>query len=179
MAENEEKKEDQFGFDAAGEALGYISLEQARLVAMQAARENPGNYGPRLAGTRMVFQLVEQQEGEDYYIVTLSFRPEGDFSGSPGQEQFFIEKESPVADRQVLNLPTGGRSRRFPVIPVVIGAGVLAVVVVAGVVFVAGGLPQSLLLCRHPPSRSLPRHRCCPPPQSFPSPLQGLCPPSH
>ena len=109
-------------------------------MAMQAARENPGNYGPQLSGTRMVFQLVEQEEGEDYYIVTLSFRPEGDFTGSPGQEQFFIEKEGPVADRQVLSLPTGGRRRRFPVIPVAIGAGVLAVVVVAGVVFAAGGL---------------------------------------
>ena len=93
-----------------------------------------------LAGTRMVFQLVEQEEGEDHYIVTLSFRPEGDFTGSPGQEQFFIEKEGPVADRQVLSLPTGGRRRRSPVIPVVIGAVVLAVVVVAGVVFAAGGL---------------------------------------
>ena len=40
----------------------------------------------------MVFQLVEQEEGEDYYIVTLSFRPEADFIGSPGQEQFFIEQ---------------------------------------------------------------------------------------
>ena len=62
MAQEEGKKEEQFGFDAAGEALGYISLEQARLVAMQAARENPGNYGPQLARTRMVFQLVEQEE---------------------------------------------------------------------------------------------------------------------
>ena len=93
---------------------------------MQAAREDPGNYGPQFSRTRMVFQLVEQEEGEDYYIVTLSFRLEGDFTGSPGQEQFFIEKEGPVADRQVLSLPTGGQRRRFPVIPVVIG---LAVVV--------------------------------------------------
>ena len=139
MVEQEGKKEEEkFEFDSAAEALGYISLEQARLVAMQAARENPGNYGRPLAGTRMVFQLVE--EGEDYYIVTLSFRPEGDFAGSPGQEQFFIEKEGAVADRQVLSLPAGGRRRHFPVIPVVIGAGVLAVVVVAGVVFAAGGL---------------------------------------
>ena len=61
MVEQEGKKEEEkFEFDSAGEALGYISLEQARLVAMQAARENPGNYGRPLAGTRMVFQLVEE-----------------------------------------------------------------------------------------------------------------------
>ena len=84
---------------------------------MQAARENPGNYGPQLAGSRMVFQLVEQEEGEDYYIVTQSFRPEADFAGSPGQEQFFIEKEGPVADRQVLSLPTVRTKKTLPGYP--------------------------------------------------------------
>jgi hypothetical protein len=138
MADDGANKEDKFDFTSEGETLGYISLEQARLVAMQAAREKPGNYGPQLSGTRLVFQLVEQEEGEDYYIVTLSFRPEGNFTGSPGQEQFFIEKEGAVADRQVLSLPTGGRRGRFPVIPAVVGAGVLAVVVV-GIVFAVGG----------------------------------------
>ena len=54
-----EKKEDLFDkeekFDAftpEGEALGYISLEQARLVAMQTARDDPGNYGSRFSGVR-------------------------------------------------------------------------------------------------------------------------------
>ena len=99
----------------AGEALGYISLEQARLLAMRTAREEPGNYGAGLAGVRMVFQLVEQEEGEDYYIISLSFRPEGNFVGTPGQEQFFVEKEGSVADRQVLSLPIAPDRRRIPI----------------------------------------------------------------
>ena len=42
MAE-EEKKEDQFDFTPAGESLGYISLEQAVVIARQTARAQTGN----------------------------------------------------------------------------------------------------------------------------------------
>lgn len=48
---------------------------------------------------------MNQEEGEDYYIVTLSFRPEGDFEGRPGEEEFFIEKEGGVAHRNLRSLP--------------------------------------------------------------------------
>ena len=139
MAEDKGSKEDKFDFDSAGEAPEYISLEQARLVATQTARESPGQYGEALAGVRMVFQLVEQEEGEDYYVMTLSFRPEGDFVGTPGQEQFFVEKEGTVADRQVLSLPRAAGSRRIPVAPVAIGVVLLVIVGGVGAVF-AGGL---------------------------------------
>ena len=41
MVEQESKKEEEkFEFDAAGEALDYISMDQARLRAMQHARDN-------------------------------------------------------------------------------------------------------------------------------------------
>ena len=40
MAQEEEKKEEEkFEFDAAGEALGYISMDQARVQAIEHARE--------------------------------------------------------------------------------------------------------------------------------------------
>ena len=81
----DDKKEDSFEFDSAGEAIEYISLDQARLVAVQAARETPGNYGRTYEEVRMVFDLVEQEETEDYYVVTLSFRPEGTFRGVPAR----------------------------------------------------------------------------------------------
>ena len=46
MVEDEgEKEEEKFDFSPEGEAVGYISLAQARLLAMQTARETPGNYG--------------------------------------------------------------------------------------------------------------------------------------
>ena len=133
MTQDEDEKID---FDSAGEVLAYISLEQARVLAMQSAEENPGNYGLRFSGSRMVYDVVEQEDGEDYYVITLSFRPEGDFSGTPGREQFFIEKEGQIARRQVLGLPSAGRG--FPTVPVLIGVAVVAIVAVAAVVFTVG-----------------------------------------
>ena len=106
---------------------------------METARDRPGNYR-RFARLPMAFSLVEQEEGEDYYTVTLAFRPEGDFDGTPGQEQFFIPKEGTVSIRQVLSLPKGTGDRRFPILPVAIGlAGVVVAIIAVAVVFVAGG----------------------------------------
>ncbi len=117
MVDDQDKKEDSFEFDSLGEAVEYISLDQARLVAAQAARETPGNYGRAYAGVRMVFELVEQEEREDYHVITLSFRPEGSFIGAPGREQFFVGKEGTVADPQMLSsLPEPERRRLFPII---------------------------------------------------------------
>jgi len=53
----------------------------------------------------MVFNVVQRKEREDFYVITLSKRPEGDFEGQPRQEKFFIEKEGSVAHQQVLSLP--------------------------------------------------------------------------
>ena len=134
MAADEGNKEDQFSFTDQGETLGYISLEQARVLAMRTARDQPGDYGRRFSGIGMVFNVVEE-EGEDYYIVTLSLRPQGDFEGTAGQEQFFIEKEGSVAHRQVLSLPRAKKGG-FPAVPVGIGVVIVAVIAVAAVVVV-------------------------------------------
>ena len=134
------KEEEKFEFTPEGEALGYISLEQARVVAMQTARDEPGNYGNRFSGTQMVFEVVEQDEGDDYYIITMSFRPAGDFTGAPGQEQFFIEKEGAVAVRQMLSLPRPEGGRRLPIVPIIAGLAVVAIVGIGGAVFISGGL---------------------------------------
>lgn len=45
----------------------------------------------------MVFDLSESVEDEDYYTVTLSFRPELGFTGTPGQEQFSTPTIMPTA----------------------------------------------------------------------------------
>ena len=142
MAEEEGKKEEKFDFTAEGEVLGYISLEQARVLAMETARDHPGNYR-RFAGVSMVFSVVEQEEGEDYYTVTLSFRPEGDFAGAPGREQVFIGKDGVVAHRQVLGLPKGKGRLPVPAIAGGIAVAVAAVAVVAYVIFGGGESPES------------------------------------
>ena len=66
MVDEEGKKEDKFDeFDDTGEALGYISLEQARVLAMRTAREEPGSYGSENEGVEMAFSVLEEQEGEE------------------------------------------------------------------------------------------------------------------
>ena len=131
MAEDQGKQEEEkFDFTHEGEAFGYISLDQARVLAMRTARETPGAYGRRFRNVPMAFEVVEAEETEDHYVVTLSFRPEGAFTGTPGREQLFIEKEGGLAVRQVLSLPGRIGWRRIPVGLVAIGL----VVVVAGAV---------------------------------------------
>ncbi|MCI0779678.1 MAG: hypothetical protein J4N93_00160 [Chloroflexi bacterium] len=137
-AEDQEKKdEEKFEFTAEGEALGYISLDQARVLAMRTAREAPGVYGRRFRNVRMAFEVAAEEETEDHYVVTLSFRPQGTFAGTPGQEQFFIGKEGAVEHRQVLDVPRVA-GRRFPLIPAAVGLVGVAVAVVAVVVVVGG-----------------------------------------
>ena len=139
MAEDEGKQEEKFDFTREGEALGYISLDQARVLAMRTAREAPGAYGRRFQDVPMAFEVADEDETEDHYVLTLSFRPEGAFTGAQGQEQFFIEKEGNVAVRQVLSLPAAVGGRRFPVIPAAIGLAVVVIAVVIGVVFATRG----------------------------------------
>ena len=86
MAEDQGKEEEKFDFTGEGEAVGYISLEQARVLAIQTARETPGEYGSQYQDISMAFEVVQANEGEDYYDVTLAFRPQTAFSGRPGQE---------------------------------------------------------------------------------------------
>ena len=117
MAEDQGKEEEKFDFTPEGE--GYISLDEARILALQAANETPGDYGSQYQGTTMVFGVVEDTETEDNYIILLSVRPQGEFSGTPGQEQFFIGKEGSIALRQVLSIPRKGGG--FPILPVDVG----------------------------------------------------------
>ena len=70
MAEDQGKEEEKFDFTGEGEAVGYISLEQARVLAMQTARETPGEYGSQYHDISMAFEVVQANEGEDYYDVS-------------------------------------------------------------------------------------------------------------
>ena len=102
---------------------------------MRTARESPGAYGTRFTDTAMAFDVVEANDTEDHYVITISFRPEGAFTGTPGREQFFIEKEGAIALRQVLGLPGSVGWRRYQLL--LVGIGLLIVVAAtAGGVFV-------------------------------------------
>ena len=70
MAEDQGKEEEKFDFTGEGEAVNYISLAQARLLAMQTARDTPGEYGSEYQDISMAFEVVQANEGEDYYDVS-------------------------------------------------------------------------------------------------------------
>ena len=59
MAEDQGKEKEKFDFTGEGEAVGYISLEQARVLAMQTARETPGEYGSQYQDICMAFEVVQ------------------------------------------------------------------------------------------------------------------------
>jgi len=135
----------------------------------------------------MVFNVVQQEEGEDFYVITLSMRPEGDFEGQPGQEQFFIEKEGNVAHRQVLSLPRA-KGGGFPKVPAVIGLVIVAVIaVVAAVILIPGEdepplgpspatPPQTAPTDIPAPTITLARPTFTPVPTSAPSPTDTSTP---
>ena len=61
MVEEEGKKEeDKFEFTPEGEAVAYISLDQARVLAMRTAREAPGGYGRRFRNVPMAFEVAAE-----------------------------------------------------------------------------------------------------------------------
>ena len=114
MAEDESKQdEDKLEFTPEGEAPGYISLDQARLLVMQTARDAPGEYGHRYRDVPMAFEVAKTTEEEDSYSITLSFRPQGDFVGTPGEEQFFVNKVALFIRRQGVFIDRQGHEQIF------------------------------------------------------------------
>ena len=142
MAE-EDKQEPKFDFTREGEALGYISVGQARVLAIRHAQENPDFYGPAYSGVRLAWEVTSQEEGEDFYDIRLSFRPAGRFRGEPGVEQFIIDKTGDIQVHQILDEPAGmeAPARRRPRFLLISAVGVVVVAVVAIVVgFTIGNL---------------------------------------
>ena len=130
------KEEEKFDFTSEGESLGYISLDQARVLALRTGTEAPGSYGRAYRDVSTAFEVAEAQETEDHYIITLSIRPPGGFAGTPGREQFFVEKEGTVRLRQILSLPV--KTRRWIGFPSVLLGIIVAGGALVGILFVAG-----------------------------------------
>ena len=83
MAEDAGKNDDgKVELDSTGQAAAYISLEQARVLALQHARDNRDVYGRRYAQRDLVWEELNAEESEDYYRVTLSYRPTRVFKAS-------------------------------------------------------------------------------------------------
>ena len=142
IEEGGEQDETKLEFDSDGEAVAYISLDQARVLALQHARDNRDFYG-RHSGSDLVWAVIGADETEDYYEVRLSYLPAGNFR-SAGVEQFTIDKTGPIEFRQIVSQPKASRR----------GATLLAiaVVVVIAVAVVGGLLASSVLTTGDSPS---------------------------
>ena len=57
MSQDDGKQEEKFDFNPEGESLGYISLDQARVLALQHARNNRELYG-RYSDAELVWDVV-------------------------------------------------------------------------------------------------------------------------
>ncbi len=68
MVEEEGKKEEKVEFDSAGEAVGYISLDQARVLTIEHARDNTETNGRRYAGLRLVWEVVRAEVSEHFIV---------------------------------------------------------------------------------------------------------------
>jgi len=55
-----------------GGTPGYFSLDQARAVALQQARDNQDFYGPRYSAQDLVWEVLSQKERRDYYDIRLA-----------------------------------------------------------------------------------------------------------
>lgn len=64
LVENQDKKEEEkFEIGSAGEPLGYTSLDQATVLAIQNAGESTDFYGRRYASRELVREVVSTEEG--------------------------------------------------------------------------------------------------------------------
>ena len=105
------------------------------MLAQEHARDDREFYGRRLDRGEITWEVIGEEEGEDYYYVRLAYRPSHGFRGEPGVELFTIDKAGPVRLRQILNEPQPRRGR-------ILTATVAGLALVAGatvaVLFISG-----------------------------------------
>ena len=112
MAEELASQEGKIDSTRAGEVPGQISPSKSGMMALRTARAAPGRRRWILR-RKMVFDVLNDSEDENSYTVVLAFRPEGEFDGTPGQEQFKFSKTGRFEGREVLSQPKS--LRRFSI----------------------------------------------------------------
>ena len=122
------QEEDQPESQRPGSAGEFISLDQARSIALDQARENQDFYGRRYAGMDLAWEVVSQEEGAEAYAIRLTYQLAHGFRGNPGVEEFTIDRQGSVQSRRIVSEPV--RRGGF------LGCGLLA----------AGGVSLSVLV---------------------------------
>lgn len=135
-----ESYQDVSTFTSGGSVPSNISISQVRVMAVRTAQATPGRRRWFLR-RRMLFDVLSDYEDKDSYTIVVSFRPTGDFEGTPGQERFRFSKTGRFQDRDVLSYPKSTKRFRIRrktvvkglvVVLVLIGFGILGVVLAGG-----------------------------------------------
>jgi len=142
MVEDQGNQEENIDFTRGGSGLGNISLSQARVMAVRTARAS-------IRRRRMLFDVLSDYEDVDGYTIVVSFRPEEDFDGIPGQERFKFSKTGRCEDREVLSHPKS--YQRFRIKRKTAAMGVIAVGGLIGLVVLVFVLLQSYGQCSNRP----------------------------
>ena len=119
-----------------GSSLGNSSLSQAKVMAVRTAQATPTR-GLWILRRRMLFDVLSDHEDESSYTIIVSFRPEGDFEVTPGQERFRFSKIGRFENREVLRYPKHSKRFRIRRKTVVLGVIVLGGLIALAVLFSA------------------------------------------
>ena len=111
------------------ESPDHISITQASEMALRTARASATRQR-WFSRRRMLFDVLDEDEDKDGYTVVLSFRPEGDFEGTPGQEQFKFLKTGRFQGREVLHQPNV--SKRFRIKRKTVVVSIVVVILLIG-----------------------------------------------
>lgn len=92
------------------EREGTITLERARLEAIRFAQRHPDMYAREYRDQLLVWEVEKATEDKEFFYVTLTHKPPG-FTGTPGREEFIIDKTGKIEFRQVLSDPVPASSQ--------------------------------------------------------------------
>ena len=134
---SQEEEEDQPEPHRPGSEGEFISLEQARRIAVAHARENQDFYGRRYGRHDLTWHVVSQEERAEGYHIRLSYRPLREFRGRAGVEDFTIDRQGSVQSRRIVSQPV--RRGRLP------GCGSLAAGVLLTVLVLVVGMVASAM----------------------------------
>lgn len=177
MGEDGSENEEGIGSESTSRAASQISDPQARSLAIQTATETPGNYGRRFRKLRMVHHIVELQEDQGSYTITMTFRPQGPFYRVLGRETFWITKDGAVVDREVVLFH--GRVRNWLAIGIILFLGIFSTggpVIVAKVLSARGASIPTVRIVIEPDYLTPSLATQPPAPTSVPAPTQSPLP---
>ena len=119
MAEEETQENSQPVSQPSGGGEEFVSLVQARRIALAHARENRDLYARRYARQDLIWEVVNREELTENYLSRLSYRPARGFLGRAGLEEFTIDRQGSILSRRIISRPV--RRRKIP------GCGLLTV----------------------------------------------------